>query len=282
MKRMLLFGAFISLTLTGWSGRLNAQEKGELVYDTFSGTLLADQQTVTSTYAGHLELHIQHRFGTMQNGLKDLIGIYAPSNIRLALNYGITDRLMVGFGSEKNNKLQDIYVKYGILQQRETGMPVSVSYFADMAVDARNAEVFGENYHFTNRFSYFHQLIIARKFGERVSVEVAPSYMHFNAVDSVWRNDYLGISANARVKLFGELSLIAEYSKGGSIKSRMLYMNKTEPNLALGFEIATPTHSFQLYAGNYRELVQQKNLANNLNNFAKGEYMVGMNVLVRF
>lgn len=253
------------------------------VREPWSGSLLADQQSVMSPYKGGIEMVIYHRFGTMQNGLKDLYGIYAPSNIKMALNYGITDKLMVGLGTEKNNKLQEFQLKYNIFNQTRSGsMPVGLSYYVNMAIDSRNEEVFGVNYSFTNRFSYFHQLIISRKFTDRLSVQVAPSYAHFNAVDSVWNNDYMGINVGARFKAFGEFSIIAEYDQAFTTKSRLYYQNKTMPNLVLGFEIGTPTHTFQLFAANYDKISPQKNLANNMNDFMEGEILIGMNVIVRF
>lgn len=259
-----------------------AQDEPQPVYDVFNGSLFIDQQTIVGPWKGGLEFHIHHRFGTVDNGIKDVFGIYAPANIRLGMNYGITDRLMVGFGTEKDNKLQEFLVKYAILQQKESGMPISLSYFANMAIDARNSEVFGQNYKFTNRLSYFHQLIVARKFGERVSVQVAPSFTHFNAVDSIWMNDYVGISANGRVKLFGDFSLIAEYSAATSLKKKWNYMEKPEPNYAFGFEIGTPTHCFQLFAANYKEIVPQANLARNIYRIADAEILIGLNLIVRF
>jgi hypothetical protein len=34
-----------------------------------------------------LEMDIMHRFGTIDKGYKDLWGFFAPSNIRLGVNY---------------------------------------------------------------------------------------------------------------------------------------------------------------------------------------------------
>ncbi len=253
------------------------------VRDPFMGTLLGDQQTIISPRDKGLELMIHHRFGTMQNGLKDLYGIYAPSNIRLGLSFGVTEKLMVGIGTEKNGKYQEFEAKYNILKQTRGGtIPVGLSYYVNMAIDSRNAEAFGENYAFTNRFTYFHQLIIARKFGDRLSVQLNPSYAHFNAVDSLYHNDYWGIGAGAKFRAFGDFSIIANYEQGFSIKATRYFQEAPKPNLLLGFEVATPTHCFQLFAANYNKITPQANLAFNQNNFLKGEILVGMNVQVRF
>ncbi len=287
MKKITILLTIVLAGLVLLPMNLKAQDEepdNRPVREPFSGTLLADQQTIMSPYKGGLELVIHHRFGTMQNGLKDLVGIYAPSNIRLGLNYGITDKLMIGWGTEKNNKLQELEVKYSIFQQTRSGsMPVALSYYANVAIDARNDEAFGENYAFTNRFSYFHELIVARKFNDRLSAQITPSFSHFNAVDQkLWHNDYLGIGAGLRFKAFGEFSIIAEYDQAFSYKETTETMNKPKPNVLLGFEIGTPTHTFQLFAANYDKINPQKNLSANMNDFMEGEILIGMNVLVRF
>ena len=66
----------------------------------------------------------------------NLFGIYGSANTRIGLNYGITDRLMIGAGTTKDYKLQDIQWKYLILQQTEdNSMPVSLSYYGNIVVD---------------------------------------------------------------------------------------------------------------------------------------------------
>lgn len=262
------------------------------VREPFSGTLLGDQQTIMSPYKGGLELIIHHRFGTMENGLTDLYGIYAPSNIRLGLNYGVTEKLMVGFGTEKNNKFQEFSVKYKIFDQTRSGsMPVALSYYYNISIDGGLKEDDYQDFTFTHRFSFFHQLIIARKFSDRLSVQLAPSFAHFNGVGKEWHNDYIGMSAGGRFIAFGNFAVIAEYdhSFGTSIFDGLfnreesdVEMKTPKPNLLLGFEIGTPTHSFQLFAATYDKISPQKNLSSNMNDFMEGEILVGMNVLVRF
>ena len=66
------------------------------------------------------------------------------------------------------------------------------------------------------------------------------------------------------------------------------YLHKQEldeqpkPNLALGWEINTATHTFQVFAANYSQIINQRNLVFNTNDFAKGKYLIGFNITVRF
>lgn len=68
-----------------------AQEKTEVkekdkrpVRSPFESALLIDNQSVVVPIKGTFEFDMQHRFGTVGNGISDIYGLYAPSaNIHL-------------------------------------------------------------------------------------------------------------------------------------------------------------------------------------------------------
>jgi hypothetical protein len=97
---------------------VQTQEKSKPVRFTFGTSILIDNHTVATPYKGGLELEIHHRFSLIEN-YHNLFGIYGSANTRIGMNYGITDRLMIGAGTTKDNKLQDIQWKYcGRLEKR--------------------------------------------------------------------------------------------------------------------------------------------------------------------
>ena len=263
-------------------------EKSKPVRFTFGTSILVDNQTVATPYKGGLELEIHHRFSLIEN-YHNLFGIYGAANTRIGLNYGITDRLMIGAGTTKDYKLQDIQWKYLILQQTEdNSMPVSLSYYGNIVFDLQKKEAFGpvERYRDIHRLSYFTQLILARKFNEVFSLQVAPSVAYFNAVphysnDSRYKNLNFGLSAGAKATVFGSHSILLEYDQLLT-KQDLDDQHQPKPNLSLGWEIGTATHTFQLFVANYSQIINQRNLVFNKNDFAKGEYLVGFNVTVRF
>ncbi len=127
--------------------------------------LLLIISTVETLYKGGLELEIRHRFSLIDN-YHDIFGIYGSANTRIGLNYGITDRLMIGVGTTKDYQLQDVQWKYLILRQTEdNNMPVSLSYYGNMAINLSPKQDFGpaESFRQIHRLSYFTQFIIARK-----------------------------------------------------------------------------------------------------------------------
>jgi hypothetical protein len=245
---------------------------------------LIDNQTPLQPLQGGFELLIHHRMGKVKE-LSDLFGIYSASNIRLGFNYGITDKIMVGFGTEKDRKLQEFSLKYNLLTQTRSGsVPLSLSLYGNMSIDAREKSYFEAwriEYRQMHRLSYFTQLIAARKFSDAISFQVAPSFVYFNAVDQKYNNMNLGISAGGRIKIAPQLGAIIEYDQS-FLKSDAAGAVTPKPNFAIGIEKGTATHCFQVFVSSYRSISNQYDLAMNEYDFFGGDVHVGFNITVRF
>jgi len=267
-----------------------AQPQDKPVKNIFETAILIDNQTVVSPFQGSLELQIYHRFSLIEN-IKNVYGIYGAANTRLGLNYGVTDKLMVGIGTTKDYKLQDIQWKYSILRQMKSDkMPISLSYYGNIVGDMRDSSNFvdaGSEYRMIHRLSYFHQLIVSRKFSEKLSLQVASSFLYFNSVPRGYKNANFAIHAGGRFKFADSHAIIFEYdqllSKQDSIVVDGKYTDKQPmPNVTLGWEVGTATHCFQLFVSNYSQIINQRNLLFNTNDFMKRKYLVGFNITVRF
>lgn len=249
----------------------------------FETSILIDNQTVATPFKGMLEFEIHHRFGTVNNALDDLFGLWAPANIRLGLNYGITDRLMIAAGTAKNYKAQDLAVKYAFLQQTSSGsVPLSLSFYGNMGLNLLNENTFGpaHDWREIHRLSYFSQLLIARQFGTKLSLQLAPTFIWFNAVEMGYKNFNYGFSAGARFNVKGSHSIIAEYDQ--LLNSQEDEALNAKPQLALGWEIGTATHAFQIFFANYKDILGQYNFVYNQNSISDGKFLIGLNVTVRF
>lgn len=282
---LLLFSAFI-ISLQAQEEAKKTNEASKPVRFTFGTGVLIDNQTVETTFKGSLELQIQHRFSLIEN-YHNLFGIYGAANTRLGLNYGVTDRLMIGLGTTKDYKLQDLQWKYLILQQTEdNSMPVSMSYYGNFVLDLQKKEAFGpvDRYRDIHRISYFNQLIVARKFNDIFSFQLAPSVIYYNAVpqytnDSKYKNLNFALSAGGRASITSSMAVIVEYDQ---LLTKQDLEEQPKPNLSIGWEIGTATHTFQLFVANYSQIINQRNLVFNTNDFSNGDYLVGFNITVRF
>ena len=260
------------------------QKDNRPVKDIFGNGLIFDQQTVKSMLPGAFEFVIQHRFGTTSNGITDLWGIYSSTNVRLGISYGITKDLSIGFGTTRYYKLQDLSWKLAILKQTRSGsVPFSLSYYGNVVLDGRTKDNFGppDAYKYIHRFSFFNQLLIARKFTEKLSIQVAPSISNFNAVSAGYSNVNYDLSFGARYKILKKLDFIAGYDMP-VLTSNDPSIFKPKSNMSFGLEIGSPTHTFQVFLTNSDFLINQYGLAYNTNSFENDRALVGLNITVRF
>lgn len=248
----------------------------------FETSTLIDFPTTVIPAAGSLQLLIHHRFGTMDKGISDIYGIYAPSNINMSLEYSATDYLQFGISTEKNNKIQEIHGKMNVFTQNRSGsVPVTVSLFSSLAVDARNKDNFGINYNFKNRLIMFEQLLISRKFNDRLSLLTGASYSHFNSAAEGVKHDHVGVHFGGRCKLWSANSFIFEYTYPFKIVSSD-EANPPKPGFSAGLEFGTSTHGFQVFASNYQDINQALNVSKNQKDFFAGDILLGFNITVRF
>jgi len=258
----------------------------EPVSGTFESGLLGETQTTETPFAGEFGLHIQHRFGLIENGLEDVFGIYSTSNIRMGIDYGITERFMIGYGYTKEFKLQEFHGKYRVFTQTESNsIPVSVALYGNLAINSQDEVVFGNDYTFSDRLAYFSQIIVAHKFNDNISLQLAPSFTHFNKTDSLVEHDKFAISLAGRAKVTPSMSVFFEYDQPLNIDDMREYEsdeNDPEANLSFGIEIGTSTHVFQVFMSNYEGITPQRNALYNKNKISDGDFLVGFNILVRF
>ena len=241
----------------------------------FESSYIIDNQTNVVLSKNALEVMMQHRFATVQNGWEDLAGLYGPNaNIRIGGGYGVHERVTLGFGITKNKMLMDFNAKVAILRQtRSEKMPLSLSYYGNFAYDARQQENTNFNYQ-QDRFSFFHQLIVARRFTPEFSVQGSLSLSHYNTVDVRMRNDMVAFSVGGRYKITPNTAILADYSQPITKMSNY----NPNPGVSLGFEFGTSGHAFQLFITNYAGIVPQENYMYNQNDFFDGDILIGFNI----
>jgi len=245
----------------------------------FESATLIDNQTNVLFDKNTLEVMMQHRFGEY-NGGDDLAGIYGPGNIRIGLSYAIHDRLTIGYGTTKLKKYQDFNWKVGILSQTRSGkIPVSVSYYGNFVLDARRGRT--DIHADQDRYSYFNQLIIARRFSPKFSLQIAPSISHYNLAEERMPNDVVALSVGGRYKISDQTAILVDYSHPFIHHlNDVEFENDPEPGFSLGVEFSTSGHAFQLFLTSNKGIVPQENYRYNQNDFFKGNrnFLIGFNI----
>ncbi len=257
----------------------NAQQKDstkvkeKLERSAFEGSSIIDNATNVLYHKNTLEVQMSHRFGVINGGSNDMAGFWAPSNIRIGLSYAVLERLTIGYGTTKFDRLQDFNWKVALLRQtRSNTMPISVSYYGNLTVSALKKDNFNLK---QDRYSYFNQLIIAKRFSPNVSFQLAPSVSHYNLVDKpAMKNDMIAIAFGGRIKISPQTAILFDYTQPVT----QFDSTQPKPGISIATEFSTSGHVFQIILTNYNGLVQQKNIMFNQNDFFNGDFMIGFNI----
>ncbi|MGZ3763669.1 MAG: DUF5777 family beta-barrel protein [Mucilaginibacter sp.] len=273
--------------------------KAKPVKNTFQSVWIIDNQTVMVPIKGTFEMDIQHRFGTVDKGYSDFWGLFASSNIRIGVEYAPINNLYLGIGLDKFDELWDGSAKYAIIKQTRGKSPVSITYYGDLSYDTRSDAANGLFKHQSDRFISFNQLIIARKFSDKLSLQVAPSITHQNSVSGYYtkhdstgttifeqmKHDHFAVAISGRYKLGDATAILINYDQPITKHAT----DNPNPNLSFGFEFSTSGHTFQLFMGNYSYLNPGKNNLFNTNspfNYTQadgtkikgGKFLIGFNI----
>lgn len=240
----------------------------------FESAQLMDMQSVIVPTAKTLEFNMQHRFGSVENGISDLYGVYGAANIRMGFSYTPIENLAIGFGFAKFKKYVDLNVKYAIVKQRrDWSIPFSATYFGNMAIDTRAPENFAEDVH---RLSFYHELSVATRLNSKLSLQLTPSFSHFNAVDSLYSHDMIALALAGRYKFSSQSAIMISYVQQLTDHSDPNF--KLQPGFTVGWEIATSAHAFQIFITNFQGIIPSENITYNSYDFFKGEFLIGFNI----
>jgi hypothetical protein len=236
------------------SGNTNAHEP---VIATFKGTRLCNFQTVETVGRHTLDFRISHRFNDFSQGIRTLYGLDGPASLRLSLDYSFNGRFQFGIARTNINKIVDGSLKYRLLRQtKDNHMPLSVTLFGAAYVytdkEGRFTIPSPLPEYFSNRLAYTSQVIVGRKFSSDLSLQIAPSWVHFNLVEhSSDANDIFALVGMGRYKFTHRMAVTAEYSYAFK---PYISTGDYHNSLGLGLDIETGGHVFQLFFTNSFEI----------------------------
>ncbi len=252
------------------------EERTDYTFATFKGVKIVNGHSIEMESAGVLQFIILHRFGRINEGASELFGL-DRANIRLALEYGITDWLNIGLGRSNIEKTYDGFIKLRLLRQSSgrQNVPVSIVLVSSTGINTLENIDPNRELDFNNRLSYTHQLLIARKFSERFSLQLTPTLVHRNLVEANDDpNDIWALGIGARYKLNPSIAINVEYYPrvGSDIEERF------HDALSLGIDIETGGHVFQLIFSNSIAMTENLFIAETSGEWMEGDIHFGFNI----
>jgi hypothetical protein len=235
-----------------------------------------------------MELRITHRFGEIgtNESYRTLFGMDNSSDIRIGFEYGINDKLMVGGGRSKGaspySEFWDGLIKWNLYANDKKPLKITYTsqmFFTSMRSSGQNTEL--NNYSkFINRFSYNHQILIAFKPIEKLTLQLSPGFSYRNLVNYQDDNLIGNLSAVIRLHLYKKVSLIAEYYANRNITS---YRKNNFVNpFGIGIEINTFGHVFLLNFVNSKGIGEGQFIPYTSSKWNRGEFRFGFTIARKF
>lgn len=252
----------------------------DYVYASFKTTRLINGHSIEQTGQGILDFKISHRFSTMSGGVHDFFGLDGAT-IRLGLDYGITKDITVGIGRSSLYKEYDGFVNARLLRQtKNDDMPITLSYVGGMSITSlESSKLLGralvspEKYPFSNRLYFFNQVLIARKFNNLFTLQLMPTHVHYNFVNTAAEpNDIFALGAGGRIKLNRRVTLNLEYYY------QFNQLTGTTNSLSAGFDIETGGHVFQLHFTNSMGMTERTFIGQTTDKWSDGGFRFGFNI----
>jgi len=242
---------------------------------TFKTTRLINGHSVENVAAGVLDLKVSHRFGYLNDNY-NAFG-FDNASMRIGLDYGISNRLMIGIGRSTYQKTVDAFYKFKVLRQSSGyhNMPITLSLMSSVMLKTiRYDDPTIKNY-YTSRLFFAHQLLIGRKFSESFSFQIMPTVVHYNIVPgSKDPNDLAALGVGGRIKLNKRVSVNAEYY----YQIPGYKLPGTQNSAALGFDIETGGHVFQVHFTNSTGMSEKSFITETTGVVEHGDIHFGFNI----
>jgi hypothetical protein len=222
-----------------------------------------------------LFLVVAHRFGSIESGFKNFFGL-DDANTQIKFIYGLNDWLNIQASRSGFQKAYEAGLKYRLIPQQENGCPISIVGFNSLVINTELDKLLLPKLTFENRLNYTAQLLISRKFSDKLSLELAPTFFHENYVaNDLQENSQYAIGAGGRYKISNRVALTMDYAAHLNRASNSLAKNP----LGVGVDIETGGHIFQLHFSNAQAIHETGYLGSAYGNWGTGDIYFGFNLV---
>ena len=241
----------------------------------FKGLKIINLESTKLAAKGDFYFIVAHRFGSIKPGFETFFGL-DDANTQLKFVYGVNEWLTVHASRSGFQKAIEGAIKYRLVDQKTNGSPITLVGFNSVVVNTELDEDLLPKMTFNNRLSYVTQLLVSRKFSEKISLELAPTFFHENyVVDENQDNSQFAIGAGGRYKISNRVALTMDYAAHLNRSSTSFVRNP----LSLGVDIETGGHVFQLHFTNAQAMHETGYLGSGFGDWSEGDIYFGFNLL---
>ena len=280
LKAYLLFLCILEMQVNATAQTIDlfadsvSKPSNDIITSSFKTTRIVNGHSIENVGAGILDFKIMHRFGAINQGGYEFFGL-DQATMRMGLDYGLTKNLMIGIGRSTFQKQFDGFVKYKIIRQQvgEHNIPISISYVGSTIYKSlKNATNIYEPY-VSDKFSFAHQILFARKFNDYFSLQLTPTLLHYNIVENVnIPNDFYSLGIGFRQRISKRVNITTEYFY------RIDKLDGYYDPLTVGVDIETGGHVFQLHVSNSTGMTERTFINETAGSWGKGDLRFGFNI----
>ncbi|AWK05859.1 DUF5777 family beta-barrel protein [Flavobacterium johnsoniae] len=271
---ILLFFLFPLLTFsqTDLLSGVETPSAKEKVTSAFKALKIVNLESTKLAAKGDLYFVVAHRFGSIKDGFEGFYGL-DNANTQIKFIYGLTNGLNVS--AARSEFAYDFATKYMLFPQIKDGFPVTIAGFNSLSINNTLKESLYPKLQFKDRLTYVAQLLISRKFSEKLSLEIVPSFFHQNFVEDVDQsNSQYAIGFGGRYKFAKRWSLNMDYAAHLNRAPNSLYKNP----LSIGFDLETGGHVFQMHFTSSQAIDEAGYLGRTTGDWTKGDIFFGFNL----
>lgn len=247
----------------------------EVVTSAFKSLKIVNLESTKLASKGDLYFVVSHRFGYFDKGFKDFFGL-DEANTRLQFVYGLTKGITIHVSRSGFQKAYEFAAKYRLINQKKTGSPFEIVGFNSMAINTELDKVLLPKVEFSDRLAYVSQILISRKFNDKLSLEMAPTYFHENYVaNNSQENSQFAVGLGGRYKFTKRWSFNMDYAAHLNRASNSAFKNP----LSIGFDLETGGHVFQMHFTNSQAMHESGYLGNTSGSWGEGQIAFGFNLV---
>lgn len=277
MKKKLLF-PFLFFPVLAFAqddllAGIDSVPKNQVVESAFKAMKIVNLESTKLAAKKDFYFIVAHRFGSVKEGFEGFFGLdNAVTQIKFL--YGVTDWFTAAVG--RSEQAYDVSGKIRLAQQTTNGLPVSIVSFNSLGFNNTLKESNYPRMKFENRMIYLTQVLVSRKFSEKLSLELAPTFFHENfVIEDDQDNSQLAIGMGGRYKIAKRWSINVDYAVHTNRASNSQFRNP----LSVGVDLETGGHVFQMHFTNSQGIHEAGFLGQTTGDWGEGDIFFGFNLL---
>ena len=274
--------AILFLAVNSWAQKndlldeleADATQVESFEFPAFKAMKIGNLQSTKVSEGGDMYMYVSHRFGSLKDGVSTFFGL-DNANTKIQLLYGIVDGFQVSLSRESLRKTYAGSAKVKIIGQSDK-FPLFISAYTTINYNSAVSKIQYPNISSIDRLSYSSQLLLARRFSDNFSIEIAPTHVRQNIVFETGQlHDIFALGVGGRFKLNKRISLNTDYIYNFNRVEKSIYRNP----LTIGIDIETGGHVFQLLFSNAQSTNEPSFISNAEGDWNEGNIFFGFNIV---